>query len=244
MGIYKLIALDMDGTLLNEDKQISAENRKWLGIAAEQGITVILATGRRIQSVLPYVEQLKWNSPIITANGGEIWKTPSELLQRNPLPAPLIVQLKQIADDLKTWCWGYTTEHMYNQDHWAEEQEGHTWLKFGYYSEQPGVLLRVREKLAALGSLEITNSHACNLEINPLGIHKASGIQAVCQLLGIDMSQVVAMGDSLNDVSMIRAVGLGVAMGNAQAEVKSSADLVTLINEEDGVAHVIQNYVL
>jgi hypothetical protein len=93
-------------------------------------------------------------------------------------------------------------------------------------------------------TLEITNSHPCNLELNPKGISKASGMRKVCELLGITMSEVVAMGDSMNDLSMIRAAGLGVAMGNAQDGVKAAADLVTATNDEHGVAKVIREYVL
>ncbi|MDF2963402.1 MAG: Cof-like hydrolase, partial [Paenibacillus sp.] len=99
-------------------------------------------------------------------------------------------------------------------------------------------------KLEAWGVLEITNSHPLNLELNPKGINKASGIRQVCSLLGIGMSQVIAMGDSLNDESMIREAGLGVAMGNAQDEVKEFADVITATNEEHGVAKIIEQYVL
>jgi hydroxymethylpyrimidine pyrophosphatase-like HAD family hydrolase len=90
----------------------------------------------------------------------------------------------------------------------------------------------------------VTNSHPCNLEINPIGISKASGIEEVCRLIGISMSEVVAMGDSLNDMAMIKAAGLGVAMGNAQEELKAAADLVTVTNNEHAVAKIIREHIL
>lgn len=90
----------------------------------------------------------------------------------------------------------------------------------------------------------MTNSHPCNIELNPKGVSKASGLKEVCRRLGIDMSEVVAVGDSLNDLAMIREAGLGVAMGNAQEEVKKAADWTTVTNEEDGVAEVIFKKVL
>lgn len=83
-----------------------------------------------------------------------------------------------------------------------------------------------------------------NLEINPAGISKASGIAEVCDLLGITLEQVVAVGDSLNDMAVIQAVGLGVAMGNAQDTVKEAADVVVASNNDDGIVEVIRDYVL
>jgi hypothetical protein len=99
-------------------------------------------------------------------------------------------------------------------------------------------------QLQDLGGLEITNSTPTNLEINPLGVNKAYGIGEVCKLLGIEMSQVVAVGDSLNDLAAIQAAGLGVAMGNAQETVQQEADAVVASNNEDGIAEVIEKYIL
>ncbi|MNI76727.1 Sugar phosphatase YidA [compost metagenome] len=99
-------------------------------------------------------------------------------------------------------------------------------------------------QLQDLGGLEITNSSPSNLEINPLGINKASGIREVCKLLGLEMSQVVAVGDSLNDLAAIQQSGFGVAMGNAQEVVKQEADAVVATNNNDGIAEVIQKYIL
>ncbi|MNI89787.1 Sugar phosphatase YidA [compost metagenome] len=95
-----------------------------------------------------------------------------------------------------------------------------------------------------MGELEITNSSPYNLEINPAGINKASGVQMVCELLGLAMSEVVAVGDSLNDLAAIQAAGLGVAMGNAQIAVKENADVVTASNNDDGIALIIRDYIL
>ena len=103
---------------------------------------------------------------------------------------------------------------------------------------------RIREIVESWGTLEITNSHPSNIELNPLGISKASGVEAVCQLLGIRMSEVIAMGDSENDITMIREAGLGVAMGNAQDEVKRIADITTVTNNEHAVAKIIRTYML
>ncbi|MCY9591377.1 HAD family phosphatase [Paenibacillus chitinolyticus] len=244
MSQYKLVALDMDGTLLNEEKQVSPANREAIYAALEAGVTVIFSTGRGVQSALPYAEELKLQTPIVSVNGSEVWKAPHDLLKRTLLDLDLVRRMYDLAIEHDTWYWAYSVEGMYNRDKWAEDITKPEWLKFGFYTENKESLEIIRGELARWGELEITNSHPDNLELNPKGISKASGIEEVCKLLGIEMSQVIAMGDSENDIAMIRAAGLGVAMGNAQDGVKRIADLVTVTNDEDGVAKIIQEYVL
>lgn len=234
----------MDGTLLNEEKQVSPANREAIYAALEAGVTVIFSTGRGVQSALPYAEELKLETPIVSVNGSEVWKAPHDLLKRTLLDLDLVRRMYDLAIEHDTWYWAYSVEGMYNRDNWAEDITKPQWLKFGFYTENKESLEIIRGELARWGELEITNSHPDNLELNPKGISKASGIEEVCKLLGIEMSQVIAMGDSENDIAMIRAAGLGVAMGNAQDGVKRIADLVTATNDEDGVAKIIREYVL
>ncbi|TDF98882.1 Cof-type HAD-IIB family hydrolase [Paenibacillus piri] len=244
MGNYKLIALDMDGTLLTEDKLISADNKAAIKAAHAAGVTVMFATGRGIQNVAAYVEELQLSAPIVTVNGSEVWAAPGILHSRTLMDTALIREMHAIALEYDTWYWAYAVQEIFNRDKWTDEVDSKQWLKFGYYYEDADKLEAIRSRLASWDALELTNSHPFNIEINPKGINKASGIRQVCGLLGIDMSQVIAMGDSLNDESMIRAAGLGVAMGNAQDEVKRLADVVTETNEEHGVARIIERYVL
>ncbi|WP_166240592.1 Cof-type HAD-IIB family hydrolase [Paenibacillus turpanensis] len=246
MPNYRLLALDMDGTLLTEDKTVSAENKYWIRRAAEAGVTVCFATGRGFQSALPYAEELELlDSPMVTVNGSEVWKRAGELHSRTLMDADDVLRLRNIALRFEEpWYWAYSVERVYNKQDWAEDALALEWLKFGYYTENIPVLQKMRQEAEAMGKFEITNSHPCNLELNPLGIHKAAGLRQVCTLLGIEMSQAVAAGDSLNDVSMIREAGLGVAMGNAQDAVKELADEVTATNKEDGVAQIIRRYIL
>ncbi|MEI7025446.1 Cof-type HAD-IIB family hydrolase [Paenibacillus sp. y28] len=241
MADYKLIALDMDGTLLREDKEISELNKTWIHRAEAAGMTVMMSTGRGIFSTMPYIEQLQLGSPIITSNGSEVWKAPGAIHRRELLRAEEVRELHALAVKHDTWYWAYSVEGLFNRDNWCEDVESQEWLKFGYYTEEDDTLAEVHAALKARGGLELTNSHPSNIEVNPQGVSKASAVEEVCRLLGIGMHQVVAMGDSLNDLAVIRAAGLGVAMGNAQDAVKADADLVTATNEEDGVALVIRD---
>ncbi|WP_438446646.1 Cof-type HAD-IIB family hydrolase [Gorillibacterium sp. sgz5001074] len=241
-----MLALDMDGTLLNEEKEISGENRRWIGEASRAGIAVMFSTGRGRQSALPYAEQLGLETPMVLVNGSEVWRTPNELYKRTLMPLDWIRTMRKMALDYDVWYWAYAVQGIFNRENWPktpEAEEAMGWLKFGYYSENPVKLPAIRKTLEGWGTLEITNSHPFNIELNPLGISKASGLRDVCEFLGLEMSQVIAMGDSENDLSMIREAGLGVAMGNAQDEVKAEADAVTATNDEDGVARVIRRYI-
>jgi HAD superfamily hydrolase (TIGR01484 family) len=243
-GNFKLLALDMDGTFLTDDKTVSKENRAAIEAAERAGVKVMFATGRGIQNVQAYIEELKMEAPIITANGSEVWAAPGKLHSRTLMDSAIVSELHAIALEYDTWYWAYAVDEIYNKERWVEAVHAQRWLKFGYYYEEEAVLQVIRAKLATWDLLEITNSHLLNLELNPKGINKASGVRQVCEMFGYDMSQVIAMGDSLNDISMIREAGLGVAMGNAQEEVKALADVITATNEEHGVAKIIETYIL
>lgn len=244
MGPFKLIALDMDGTLLNEEKKISPENAEAIRQATEAGKIVIMSTGRGAVSALPYIQELGLTSPMVVVNGGEVWETPDKLLRRTLLPVETVSKLHELALEHDCWWWAYSVEGVFNREREGLDIANSEWLKFGFFSENAEKLQCIRSTVTSWGTLEITNSHPSNIELNPLGINKANGVEAVCQLLGIQMSEVIAMGDSENDITMIHEAGLGVAMGNAQDEVKRIADMTTVTNEESAVATIIHTYLL
>lgn len=244
MGQYRLLALDLDGTLLNDRSEISETNAKWVQKAVQAGVTVCVSTGRGFPSALSFAEQLGLDTPMITVNGGEIWAKPHTLHRRTLLDTDKVVMLHALADKYDIWFWGYSTEGIYNKERWVDDIFSLSWLKFGYYTEDVPILGAILDEIRTWDGLEITNSSPYNIEVNAAGVSKAAALKEVCRMLDLDMSQVVAVGDSLNDIAAIRESGLGVAMGNAQDEVKAAADAITGSHMEDGVAQVIQNYVL
>jgi len=242
---YRLLALDMDGTLLNGREEISPANAEWIRRAGEAGVTVCLSTGRGYDSALPYAEQLGLDTPMITVNGGEVWRRPRELHRRVTMSPETVLKLHRVAERHgSVWFWAYATDGIYNKESWTNDVLEKEWLKFGYHTEDARELRAIWEEISEWGDLEISNSAAVNIEVNPKGVSKAAGMAEVCRLLGCNLSEAVAIGDSLNDIAAIRAAGLGVAMGNAQDAVKAAADAVTGTNEEDGVAQAIRKYVL
>lgn len=239
------MALDLDGTLLNDRSEISELNAIWIQHAIDAGVTVCVSTGRGFVSALPFAEQLGLETPMITVNGGEIWTKPHVIHRRTLLDVSKIMKLHALAEQYDdVWFWAYTTEDIYNKERWVGDTITRNWLKFGYYIENTAILSEIRSEIQTWDGLELSNSSPYNIEINAKGVSKATALMEVCRLLGYDMSEVVAVGDSLNDIAAIRACGLGVAMGNAQEEVKAAANVTTGSNQENGVAQVIQNYVL
>ncbi|WP_409300589.1 phosphoglycolate phosphatase [Peribacillus sp. SCS-155] len=239
----KLIALDLDGTLLNGVGEISELNRKAVKEAEQKGIIVILTTGRPYLFCRKIANSLQLSSYLVTVNGSEIFDHKGHLIERHIL-----------SNNLIQWMWDLTKE--YNAGFWATsiddvwrgempvDIEAHEWLKFGFIVEDNKVRMEINNLLAANAHLELSNSKPTNIEVNAAGINKARALEKVCGLLGCNMENVMAIGDSLNDMAMIKAAGFGVAMGNAQDNVKDTADWITESNENDGVAIAIQQWIL
>ncbi|SER75631.1 Cof-type HAD-IIB family hydrolase [Salisediminibacterium halotolerans] len=237
----QLMALDIDGTLLADDLSIPNENQQAIFEAREQGIDVILCTGRSKMAADPFAEKLQLNSHMITGNGSEIWLSDGSLLERTPLKSDLVAFMKELQADTGVRFWAASTEAVYKTDIPADLYN-HTWLKFGFDTEDDQLRTMIHDKLITFTELEITNSSTTNLEINAAGVNKANALQKLTSHLNLDMKHVFAAGDSLNDVRMIKDAGVGVAMGNSQQVVKEAADWQTFSNNEAGLAVAIRKY--
>lgn len=234
----------MDGTLLNDQLEVSEANKQAIEQAMKQGVGVMLSTGRWIEFCYPYAQELNLNTYFVTVNGGEIWTATKELLERNIHEQSLMEKMWNIGKRLEVNMWCVATDHTYHAGEDPEDFYAHEWLKIGYTSPDKKKLNQIEQELSAYDGLELTNSLPTNIEVNPAGVNKGSGLQKVCKELGITMDQVMAVGDSMNDFKMIQQAGLGIAMGNAQDKVKQVADAVTDTNNDDGVAKAIQQFIL
>lgn len=232
----------MDGTLLNENDEITNENREAIEKAREKGIKVIISTGRSLITSREFAESLNLTSFLITVNGSEIWEDQGKLLERHLMQSDVIQWMWELSKSYKTEYWATSTDKVW-RNQMPDHIEKHQWLKFGYTIEDDPVREIILKELSK-HNLEISNSSPKNIEINAAGITKARAVSRVCERLNIPMEQVMAIGDSLNDIGMIKKVGLGIAMGNAQEIVKESADWVTLSNKKSGVAEAIKRWAL
>lgn len=115
---YRLLALDMDGTLLNDEQKITPLTVEWIKKAMEAGVHVCLSTGRSSRSAMPYAEQLGLNTPMIMVNGSEVWRTPHELYRRSLMDVELVREMHKIAEEFDIWFWAYSVDEVYNRDSW------------------------------------------------------------------------------------------------------------------------------
>ncbi|MCM2676065.1 Cof-type HAD-IIB family hydrolase [Alkalicoccobacillus plakortidis] len=239
----KLVALDIDGTLLDSNHQLSKENAQAISEAQEQGIYVVLSTGRSLMTCSEFAETLKLSSYLVTVNGSEIWDKNLNLMERNQLDSKLVQRMWDLRNEHGTHAWATSVGQVWRNE-MPDDIHQTEWLKFGFDVEDDEIRLAILKELQSHGELEISNSSPTNLEINAAGVNKARGLEKVCGYLNITMDHVMAVGDSLNDLAMIKEAGIGVAMGNAQQLVKDTANWVTSTNDEAGVAKAIRTWVL
>ncbi|WP_019851468.1 Cof-type HAD-IIB family hydrolase [Desulfitobacterium sp. PCE1] len=263
----KLVATDLDDTLLRDDLTLSERVIEAIRQAREQGVYVTFATGRMPASARLYAEQLGLDVPIITYNGAMIQEAISrKILYRKVIPVALAREVigfllrekvhfhmyredRVFVQEMNEWSQAYgqkirvTVEEADLMTILEEEKEGvEKIIAFG----SPEELAELRQKLCRElpDRLHLTSSKPYFLEMNHQEVNKGNTLLTFAEGLGIKREEVMAIGDSLNDMEMIRCAGLGVAMANALQEVKDAADVVTASNEEDGVAKAIEEYVL
>lgn len=240
MANYKMVALDLDGTTLTDDKRITENSRYWINKAVDAGVTVIFSTGRGIQTAGEIWKDIGLDGPMVMVNGAEIWKGTGEILERTFIDGEYIRKLYELAVSKGADFWGYSIESLSNQNNWTEEMFDRRWMKFGIRCDDLNIIDSLRQEVISWGNLEVTRSALVNMEISSRGITKEYGVRKVCDYLGIAMEDVMAIGDDLNDLKLIKAVGLGIAMENGNSILKEAADKITVTNENDGVAKAIQ----
>ncbi len=262
---YKLIAIDLDDSLLNTDLKISDRNKKALLKAAEKGIKVTIATGRMYKSALPYIRELNISVPVLAYQGAYI-KEPDtgRTIVRKAVPREYVLHLIEDCrkDNLHLQIYTEDTYYFAQDNEYSrfyENQSGVKGVEVGDLIPvadcEPIKLLIIDkpEKISALysryseafsGKLQTVVSRPIYLEFTHIDATKGKALEQLSMMLGVDRDAVIAIGDSYNDISMIEYAGLGVAMGNSPEDVKMRADYVTATNIEDGVADVIEKFVL
>jgi len=244
MGRIRLLAVDLDGTLLTETKEISEVTRYWINRTVENGIIVVFATGRGFVNTEPYRRQLGLDIPMVLVNGAEIWIRPGELLEpRRFIDGDGARRLHRLATENGAWFWGYTADRLVHLEEWTEEMFSYGWLKLGIRHDDLPVIERLRQTVISWNTYEVSRSAPVNMEVSAKGVTKLDAVSKICRHFGIDISEVMAVGDSHNDLKLIQAAGLGVAMANAEPIVKEHADVITCSNDEDGVAEAIRRYI-
>lgn len=266
---YKLLVLDLDGTLTNTRKEVTEHTRTTLIKAQEQGLKIVLASGRPTYGIAPLANLLqldKYEGYVLSYNGGEIidWKT-GELLYKNLLDPEVLPYLYQCANDNHFAIVTYDGEYVlteYPDDEYVLKEallnvmkikKVDNFLKAVQHPIAKCLIVGEPTRLAVLEKemhnhlhdrMGVFRSEPYFLELVPKGIDKAQSLAVLLKEIGMTKDEMIAVGDGFNDLSMIKYAGLGVAMSNAQEVVKENADFITLSNEEDGVAHVVEKFIL
>lgn len=268
----KLVGLDIDGTLLNTKNQISPRNHAAIRAAIDAGCRVIPATGRPLRGVLPEFIQIPGVDYAVTANGATVVRlSDSEFVIKNWLSRARLQKLYEATQglwrvfDVFVRGSGYSEKkNLDAAEEWAPRnmapymrmsrqpvesipdfiaaQEGFEKCSMFFTSEENRQ--KVRQIAQEMGGFSIVSSESNNLEISDEGATKGLALLELGRMLGLEKSQVMACGDSENDLPMLETVGLGVAMGNAPRFIQEKAAAVTATNDEDGVALALEKYVL
>ena len=264
---YKLVALDMDGTLLNSDGKISEKNIQTINRLIDKGIIIALATGRPLRGVNIYSSLLRANGPIITYNGAVIFNNQSVIFKQNleRNDAKKIIDLG-VKYDTTMCIWSndqlYTNKMNDKVDNYKKVSRIEPLLiddyeeildlgitKILWYDEENNIEEFINKmKDESFENVSFCTSKATFLEFFNKNSSKGKALEKIGELLKIKSEEMVAIGDELNDLSMIDYAGLGIAMGNANDSVKKKAKQITLSNDEDGVslaleeAFKIENY--
>jgi Cof subfamily protein (haloacid dehalogenase superfamily) len=271
---YKLVCLDMDGTLLDDEKKISNGNKMAIRKATELGIKVIVCTGRLFIAAQAFADMIGVSTPLITANGASVKEKETGnvifkaiLGKENCLKIVRVMKKYNInpnfntTDTVITDKIGYSSQSYINMNKtlpadkqvkieiisdWdsAIEKYGDDILKCISIDADIEKMGKVKEELINFDTMEIQSSLWNNIEMMNKGINKGKAVKMLAEYYGIDRKEIICMGDNENDISMIEYAGMGIAMGNAEKKVKSISNFVTETNNNDGVARAIESIIL
>ena len=274
MGQIKLVAFDLDGTLFNDKKEVTAETFATLERAAKMGIEIVPATGRFWNAIPDSIKAMKFVNYVLTLNGAAIFDVRAgKIISESAIPIHRAVTLCRVFDDMEV-IYDYVAE-------------GHGYMRRDLYERLAGVMIgewqvkvvrdmrspvddvyetlrdksgvqkmQIYTKDAALREnllksfphvvpkLLFTSSVPNNIEINDPRANKGAGLKFLAEYLSIPAESVLAFGDGLNDMSMIEYAGVGAAMSNGVPELKAIADYIAPDNNSSGVAEGIKKFCL
>ena len=267
---YRLLALDLDGTLIGNDLRVTVPVCKAVAAAQARGIYVTLATGRPFRSALPFARQLGLRDPLICYQGALIrHPLTGDVLHHVPMPGSLAaeaIELLHAAGTCVIACiderlgiiedgipfagfvrrWGSPDPaHLFVASNLAEIARVTPPTKLMFSGDPPLVQQELAHLTAHFGTdLSVVRSDATLGEVTAPGLSKALALATLARHLSVARERVIAIGDQDNDVPMLQWAGLGLAMGNAPSSVRRMADAVVPSVEEDGVAWAIHEYIL
>lgn len=268
----RMVGFDLDGTLLTTDKLVTEYTKKILNRAISEDIIVLPVTGRPLSGIPKEISGFEGMRYMITSNGARVVED-GRTIHESLLSVEKARKILDIFEDYDTLQDVYYDGQGYMPREFIERIGGYVsspameqYMKstrapiddirvmldeenrsldkiqalFGRKGEQKEAWKRIE----ALGDVEVTGALDRNIEVNAGGVHKGAALLWLAERLGISREEVMAFGDGLNDVMMLREAGVGVAMANSIPAVLEAADMVTSSNDEDGVAKAVEKHVL
>ncbi|EOH95703.1 cof-like hydrolase [Enterococcus moraviensis ATCC BAA-383] len=268
--MIKLVAIDLDGTLLDSKKEISERNKAALAQAKAAGVKIVICTGRPLAAIGIYLKALNLQDNgdySITFNGGLVQKNDTgEIIEKSSMSLENVHDLFELATSLNVpldiLSDGLVLQLPTTQEYKSLYSQLNKLLTFEPYEIAQLTIDRIYNKAVVAVDetyldeqikqipasfyerYEIIKTRSNLLEFMPKGITKAYGISLLARDLDIKQEEIMTIGDEENDLPMIEYAGLGVAMDNAVAKVKEMADVITDTNDNDGVAQAIEKFVL
>lgn len=271
MNSYRLIAFDMDGTLLNSEKKISASTLDRIEKAFDAGKEIVLSTGRCLPELEEYIRQIPRLRFLICMSGALVYDRKSDrALYEGRIPVSTVEQILEISSGEDAMVHILTERSLVQRDQAAcmeHYRMGRYQAMFDrvadmvedirdYYHMHPAPAYKLnlyhataegrersRERLQSLG-LEMADSEETSLECSAPGVTKGTGLRKLCGALGIPLEQTIAVGDADNDMDVLRTAGLSIAMGNAASAVKAVCDVTVSDCDHDGCVEAMEKYLL
>lgn len=267
--VYKLLALDLDGTLTNSEKKISKRNRDAVWACIGQGVNIVLASGRPLIGIRPVAEQLELyqrGGYILAYNGGHIIDCRTgRTIHKKTLDKGMYHEICQAGKLFGVYPLTYDDESVlaeYDDNEYVRREAYNNGISIKKIENLESAVKNEAVKFMIVGEhdrllgaktylekiygeqLNVFFSEPYFLEVMPAGIEKAQALQRLLSHLSVPREQMIACGDGLNDISMLEFAGVAVAMGNGCDDIKRAADLIVADNDEDGVAEAIDRLIL
>ncbi len=261
----KLLAFDLDDTLLKSDLTIGERTVKALRAAHDKGVLIVPASGRGAQTLWKYVEQINTVDAVVTTNGSQVVGRQHEVIFEQRIPLGTAKEIAKFAEEHNWYIQGYSADDFYYEKVTKETElyhyyGGHWGQAIGPVSENiqedPYKMIFIETDLEEMARLKacadkafadrvsLFMSKPFYYEITAKGCNKGSSVLRIAKEHGITPDEIMCCGDSDNDLSMIDMAGYRVVVGNARDEVKAHATIVCGTNDEEGVADVIEKYIL
>jgi len=265
---YKMVAIDLDDTLLADDLTISPQTIEAIQQSVNKGVVVTLATGRMYRSALKYAKEIRLDVPIITYQGAYVKNIISgEILYQRLIPFDLSIDILNRLKDMDKVVQIYLDDQLYVEKEHPYIEKYSKISQISYHIvddlidtlrsantlpmkiltiDQPEEIKRMLDLFQPVyqNKVHVTISKPHFLEFSHPEATKGQAIQYLADKMGISLDQVIAIGDSYNDLDMIQMAGLGVAMKNGHPTIKAIADYITKSNNDHGVWEVLQKFIL